>query len=43
MQSKATTPDEYVSQITDNKSEAFSMLRKTIFENLPKGYVEEMS
>jgi len=43
MQSKATTPDEYVSEVSDEKREALMMLRKTIIENLPKGYVEEMS
>jgi uncharacterized protein YdhG (YjbR/CyaY superfamily) len=43
MQSKATTPDEYVSQIADDKREAVSLLRKTILENLPKGFEEEMS
>ena len=43
MQSKAATPDEYVSEITDDKREAIIRLRKTIVENLPEGYVEEMS
>lgn len=43
MQSKADTPDEYESQISHNKLEAFSLLRKTILENLPKGFDEEMS
>jgi hypothetical protein len=43
MQSKAATPDEYVSEIADDKHEAFIRLRKTILENLPKGYEEEMS
>ena len=43
MQSKATTPDEYINQITDDKRKAVSLLRKTILENLPKGYMEEMS
>ena len=43
MQSKATTPDEYASEVADEKREAFRMLRKTIVDNLPKGYVEEMS
>lgn len=43
MQSKAVTPDEYMGEVTDDKLEALSMLRKTIVENLPKGYVEEMS
>ena len=43
MQSKAATPDEYISEIPDSQLEAFKQLRKTIVENLPKGYVEEMS
>ena len=43
MQSKAATPDEYVSEIADDKHEAFIRLRKTILENLPKGFEEEMS
>jgi hypothetical protein len=43
MQSKAATPDEYVSEIADDKRKAFILLRKTILENLPKGYEEEMS
>jgi hypothetical protein len=43
MQSKAATPEEYVSEITDDKREAFALLRRTILENLPKGYEEEMS
>jgi hypothetical protein len=43
MQSKADSPDQYVSEIADDKREAFILLRKTILENLPKGYEEEMS
>ena len=43
MQSKAATPNEYISQITEDKREAVSQLRKTILENLPKGFTEEMS
>ena len=43
MQSKAATPEEYVSQIADDKHEAFIQLRKTILENLPRGFEEEMS
>jgi len=43
MQSKATSPDEYVNEVSDEKREAFIMLRKTIVANLPKGYEEEMS
>jgi uncharacterized protein YdhG (YjbR/CyaY superfamily) len=43
MQSKATTPDQYISEIPDSQLKAFKQLRKTIVENLPKGYEEEMS
>lgn len=43
MQSIPASPDEYVSEIADDKREAFIHLRKTILENLPKGYEEEMS
>lgn len=43
MQSKAATPDEYVNEVTDDKREAIIRLRKTILENLPKGYEEQMS
>ncbi|MDO8927384.1 MAG: DUF1801 domain-containing protein [Bacteroidota bacterium] len=43
MQSKAATPEEYVSEIADDKNEAFIQLRKTILENLPEGFEEEMS
>lgn len=43
MQSKAATPEEYVSEIADDKHEAFIQLRKTILENLPRGFEEEMS
>lgn len=43
MQSNAQTPEEYISQIPDNYREAISLLRKTILENLPSGYQEQMS
>lgn len=43
MQSKAATPDQYVSEIADDKREAFILLRKTILDNLPKGFEKEMS
>lgn len=43
MQSKAATPEEYVSEIADDKHEAFIHLRKKILENLPRGFEEEMS
>lgn len=43
MQSKAATPDEYINQVSDDKREAVSLLRKTILENIPAGFVEQMS
>lgn len=43
MQSLAQSVDEYLSQISDDKREAFVLLRKTILENLPNGFSEEMS
>ena len=43
MQSTALSPNEYISQVSDDKREAFSLLRETIIENLPDGFVEEMS
>lgn len=43
MQSKAATPDEYVSEISDDKHESFTLLRKTILENLPSGFAEEIN
>lgn len=43
MQSKAATPDEYISEIPESQREAFIQLRKTVKENLPEGYEEEMS
>lgn len=43
MQSKAQSVDEYIHQILENQREAISLLRKTILENLPKGFAEQMS
>ena len=43
MQSKAQSVEEYVGQVSDNQHEAFVILRKTILENLPTGFSEEMS
>ena len=43
MQSKAQTPDEYISQISDDKRDAMIILRQTILENLPAGFQEEIS
>lgn len=43
MQSKATSPDEYVAQLPEDRQLAFKKLRATIKKNLPKGFKEEMS
>ena len=43
MQSSAKTVEEYISQVPDSQREAISKLRKTILENIPEGFSEEMS
>ena len=43
MQSKALSPEEYISQIPDERRETFAMLRNAIIENIPDGFVEVMS
>lgn len=43
MQSKATTVEEYISELPDERKKAMSDLRKVIKKNLPKGFKEEMS
>lgn len=42
MQSKALTPDEYVSELPEDRKIAITELRKTILKNLPKGFEEVM-
>lgn len=43
MQSNATTPDEYVDSLPDDRKSAISELRKVILKNLPSGFKEVMS
>src|SRR5690606_17041529 len=43
MKIEATTPEQYIEQLPDERKEAISKLRKVILENLPKGFSEEMS
>jgi uncharacterized protein YdhG (YjbR/CyaY superfamily) len=43
MKIEATTPEQYIEQLPDDRKEAISKLRKVILENLPKGFTEEMS
>lgn len=43
MQSKATTVDEYINELPDDRKEAIKKLRSAFKKNLPKGFKEQMS
>ncbi|MBN8703587.1 MAG: DUF1801 domain-containing protein [Bacteroidetes bacterium] len=43
MQSKATTPEEYVKSLPVDRKPAITKLREVILNNIPKGFKEEMS
>ena len=42
MQSKATTPEEYLDELSDERRAAISAVRDVVLENLPDGYEEMM-
>ena len=42
MQSKAKTVEKYLAELPADRREAISAIRKTILDNLPKGYEETM-
>ncbi|MEO5947801.1 MAG: DUF1801 domain-containing protein [Chitinophagaceae bacterium] len=42
MQSKATTPEDYINEMPVERQVAFKKLRAVIKKNLPKGFKEEM-
>jgi uncharacterized protein YdhG (YjbR/CyaY superfamily) len=42
MQSKATTPDDYINELPSDRKEVIQKLRQTINENLPNGFKESM-
>ena len=42
MQYKANSPEDYISQVPEERKEALHKLRKTIKNNLPKGFEEGM-
>lgn len=42
MQSKATSPEEYIDEMPADRREAFKKLRTIIKKNLPKGFQEVM-
>lgn len=43
MQSKATTVDQYISELPEDRKTVVAQLRKTIKSNIPPGFREEMS
>ena len=43
MQSKATTPEQYLSELPEDRKEAMLRLRNAIKENLPQGFEEVIS
>lgn len=43
MQYKASNPEEYISQIPEERREAMRKLRETLLQNLPEGFTEVMS
>ncbi|MFV8379169.1 DUF1801 domain-containing protein [Flavobacterium sp. LB3R33] len=43
MQSTATSIEAYLEEIPEDRKDAFTKLRETILENIPKGFVEQMS
>lgn len=43
MQSKAKSVEEYISELSEDRKEGISNLRKVILENLPKGFEESMT
>ena len=43
MQSKATTPEEYIDSLPEDRRKIISQMRKVLLKNLPKGFKEVMS
>jgi len=43
MQSKATSPEQYINELPDNRKEVIKKLRQTILKNIPSGFKEQMS
>lgn len=42
MQYEASSPEDYISQVPEDRQDALKKLRKTIKDNLPKGFEEGM-
>lgn len=43
MQSKATTPEQYLAELPEDRKEAMSKLREITLKSLPKGFEEQIS
>jgi len=43
MQSKATTTEQYLAELTEERKPIITKLRQIILDNLPEGFKEEMS
>lgn len=43
MQSNATTPEQYMSELPDHRKEPMNKLRDAVKKNIPKGFEEEIS
>ncbi|MDO9275132.1 MAG: DUF1801 domain-containing protein [Lutibacter sp.] len=43
MKIEANTPDEYINKLPDDRKQVMNKLRKTILDNLPKGFVETLN
>ncbi|MFY8069242.1 MAG: DUF1801 domain-containing protein [Flavobacterium sp.] len=43
MQSAALTPDQYISELPEDRKIAMEQLRKVVLDNLPEGFKEVMS
>ena len=42
MQYEATSPEDYISQVPEERQDTLKKLRKVIKDNLPKGFEEGM-
>lgn len=43
MQSKAKTVEEYIQEVPDERKEVINKLRKTVIDNIPEGFEEQMN
>jgi hypothetical protein len=43
MQIHASTPEEYIDQLPQDRKDAMSKLRQVILQNLPAGFAEAMT